>query len=469
MGEIEAVLGRHPGVEQAVVIVRGVEGKAGEKRLLGYVIGQPGAGELGEEGLRGYLQERLPEYMVPGRIMQVKSWPLSSNGKIDRKALPEIEREGKKGRGGERREGIEELLGGIWEQVLGVREVGAEENFFQLGGHSLLATQVMSRIGEVYGREFSIRLLFERPTVRGLGEGIREELASGEGLRLPELKRREGDRREAPLSYAQERVWFLYQLEPENSFYNVALAVRMQGRLEVRALERSLQEMVRRHEVLRTGFVVMEGKPRQVIQPAGEVKMELPVVDVRHLRGEEREEEVRRRMGEEARRPFVLEQGGLLRSVLLRVGEEEHVGMFTLHHIISDGWSLGVLVGELSELYAAEVEGRKAELGELGIQYGDYAVWQRGWLEGEELERQLGYWREELAELPVVELRGDRRRPAVQSYCGASVQVELGEELSAGVRELCRGEGVTEFMMLLAGFAVLLARYSGQTDVVVGT
>ena len=277
------------------------------------------------------------------------------------------------------------------------------------------------------------------------------------------------ERRLAPLSFAQQRLWFLDQLEPESALYNMPAAVRLSGVLVVAALERSLSELVRRHEALRTRFVARGGEPLQVVEEAAGV--ELPVTDLSEIRdAAEREAAAMRHCTEEARRPFDLGRGPLLRASLLRLGAEEHILLLTTHHIVSDGWSAGVMVGEVGRLYEAFSEGRESPLAELAVQYTDYAVWQREWLSGELLAGQLEYWRQELAGLaPVLELPTDRPRPAVSSHRGAAESMLLGEELSGGLRELARAEGVTLFMLLLAGFEALLWRYTGQTDVVVGT
>jgi hypothetical protein len=313
-----------------------------------------------------------------------------------------------------------------------------------------------------------LRTVFEQPTVAGLGVAIEAARRGGAAVAAPALVQveREGPQ---PVSFAQQRLWFLDQLEPDSALYNVPAAVRLSGALAVGALERSLSELVRRHEALRTRFVARDGEPLQVVGEAEGV--ELPVTDLSGIADEqEREAEAARRCTEEARRPFDLARGPLLRASLLRLAAAEHILLLTTHHIVSDGWSAGVMVGEVGRLYEAFSEGRESPLAELKVQYTDYAVWQREWLSGEFLEGQLEYWRQELAGLaPVLELPMDRPRPAVQSYAGASASYELGEELSGRLRELARAEGVTLFMLLLAGFEALLWRYTGQERFAVGT
>ena len=456
LGEIEAALEAHAAVRQAVVMVR-------EEQLVAYVAGVDSS--LGSERevvaeLRPYLRARLPEYMVPQRWVVLAQLPLTTNGKVDRQALPAPSHTAEAV--GEQSEWtpLEEIVAGIWSEVLKRDVAGREDNFFELGGHSLLATQVISRVREVFGVEIALRRLFEEPTVRGLSASIDAALRAGAGLTLPDLKRAE-ERGLLPLSFAQQRLWFLDQLEPENAFYNLPLAVRLTGSLNVPALERTLSEIVRRHEVLRTRFVDVDGEPRQEILPP--VPIKLFVTEVYD------EAWVRELVNGEASEPFDLATGPMLRVKLLRVSDEDHVVLLTMHHIVSDGWSMGVLTREVASLYAAYSHNDETPLTELPVQYGDFAVWQRGWLQGGELERQLSYWRAQLSELPVLELPTDHSRPSIQSYDGASIGFRLSPEVSAGLKELSRREGVTLFMTLLAAFQVLLSRYSGQRDIVVGT
>ena len=424
---------------------------------------------LGVSELREYLQQRLPGYMVPTAWVLLNELPLTRHGKVDHRRLPEP---GAVAAEQERevvpaQTPVQELLVGIWQQLLGVARVGVDDNFFELGGHSLLATQLMSRVREVCGMEVGLRRLFEAPTVRGLAECVEQELGAAVGLKGPALER--VSRVESlPLSFAQQRLWFLDQLEPGSAFYNSPAAVRLVGQLDVAALELTLSEIVRRHEVLRTSFANVGGEPRQVVAAAE--RLELPVVDLRGCGTvAEREALAASLMQEEAQRPFDLSVGPLLRVKLLQLGETEQVVLLTMHHIVSDGWSMGVLIGEVAALYEAYREGRESPLPELAIQYGDFAVWQREWLQGEVLEQQLSYWRQQLAALPVLELPTDRARPAVQSYRGAHHSFRLAPELAAGLKELSQQEGVTLYMTLLAAFQVLLSRYSGQEDIVVGT
>jgi acyl carrier protein len=422
---------------------------------------------VGEEELRRYMSERLPEYMVPGAMVLLEEMPLTKNGKVDRGALPEPEREELENRWVEARTPVEEIVSGIWCEMLKVENVGLNENFFELGGHSLLAMQVMSRVREALGAEVHLRSLFERPTVKGLAEVIEHEMKAKRGMQAPPLRAvgREG---ELPLSFAQQRLWFLHQLEPESSFYNMSAAMNLTGQLDITALERTLGEIVRRHEVLRTSFPEVEGHPIQVIAPS--VNFNLPLIDLSQMEEVEREREAGRLAQAEGEKPFDLSRGPLLRARVLRLGATEHVVLLTMHHIVSDGWSVGVLVREVGALYEAFSNGRTSPLAELSIQYGDYAVWQREWLQGEVLEEQLRYWKEQLGGAAgVLELQTDRPRPAVQTHRGAHQPFMLTDSLSKSLEQVSRREGVTLFMTLLAAWQTLLHRYTEQDQINVGT
>jgi amino acid adenylation domain-containing protein len=463
LGEIEAVLRQHPGVRDVVALVR--EDRPGARRLTAYVVmaGQPAAAEE----LRGFLRDQLPEPMVPAAFVVLDALPLTANGKVDRRALP-APPAAAEGEPVVPRTPAEELLAGIWEDVLGIERVGVHDNFFDLGGHSLLATQVMSRVRNAFALDLPLAVMFERPTVARLAESLAERLRSGLGAPpLPRLRRADRSR-PLPLSFAQQRLWFLDQLQPLSAVYNLPTAVRAEGPLDVAALWASLSEVVRRHEVLRTTFGSVAGEPAQVIDPGPLVR--LPLLDLSGLPEVERVRESLRLVRLDRQLPFDLASGPLLRSALLRLEPEEHLVLLAMHHIVSDGWSMSVLIRELLTLYEAFSHGRPAPLPELEIQYADYAVWQRQWLSGEMLEAELGYWRERLGERPpVLELPTDRPRSAVQSFAGAGQPVRIGPDALAGLRALARQQGATLFMTLLTGFAVLLQRYSGQDDLIVGT
>ncbi|MBW8879247.1 MAG: amino acid adenylation domain-containing protein, partial [Acidobacteria bacterium] len=461
-GEIEAVLAGHPAVAQAAVVVAG-EGVAG--RLVAFLVA---TGEIPAAGdLRAFVGRTLPDYMAPAAFVEIGALPLTPGGKVDRRALAGMAPVP------EAREGlaapatpVEQILAGIWAEVLRLGEVGADEDFFALGGHSLLATQVVSRTREAFGVDLPLRSVFERPTVAALAAEVEALQSRERGFGASPLRPmpREGD---LPLSFAQERLWFLDQLQPDSAAYNVPAAVRLTGRLDAMALAATLREIVRRHESLRTSFAVRSGRPVQVIAPS--VDLSLAQVDLGSLEPGRRETEVRTLTAAEARRPFDLRQAPLLRAVLVRLDGEEHALLLTLHHIASDGWSTGVLVRELVALYRAFSQGQPSPLPELPVQYADFALWQRGWLQGEALEAQLAYWREVLAGAPVLQLATDRPRRALQSHRGADVVFRLPSEVSEGVRSLSRQRGATPFMVLLAGFEGLLQRYTGQDDLIVGS
>ncbi|MFL5358250.1 amino acid adenylation domain-containing protein, partial [Archangium sp.] len=369
---------------------------------------------------------------------------------------------------------IEEQIAAIFRELLKLERVGLNESFFELGGHSLLATQAISRIVETLGVELPLRDIFEAPTVAGLA-AIVAKMTGAETSQEPAEPHEAApriqpvSRTEAlPLSFSQQRLWFLDQLEPGSATYNIPAVVRMEGTLDVAALERSFNTLVRRHESLRTTFRAEESGPIQLIAP--ELTVSLPVMDLTHLPESARHPEMLRLAREEASRPFDLTRGPLLRTTLLRLGEREHILLLDMHHVVSDGWSLGVLIREMAALYEAFISGREAVLPELPIQYADYAAWQRGWLQGEVLEEQLAFWRRQLTGAPEsLELPTDRPRPAVQSFRGAQQPVALPRELSEALKSLAQREGVTPFMALLAAWQVLLSRYSGQDDISVGS
>jgi amino acid adenylation domain-containing protein len=414
--------------------------------------------------LREHLRERLPEHMVPSAFVVLDALPLTPNGKLDRAALPAPDRLAGAAAAPPRTP-VEEVLAGIWAEVLWSDEVGVHDDFFALGGDSLLATRVVARAGALLGVDLSVPALFEAPTVARLAAKV-EELRRAGLPQLPPVVPVPRDRA-LPLSFAQERLWFLDRLQPGSAFYTIPAALRLEGELDVAALERALGQVVRRHEVLRTAFPEADGAPVQAVSPfAG---FTLPVDDLSALDAGERDAEAARRASDEAARPFDLAAGPLFRARLLRLGDDAHVLLLSMHHTVSDGWSMGVLFRELSALYEAERGGEPA-LPALPVQYADYAVWQRGVLQGELLDRELAWWRERLTGAPaLLELPTDHPRQAVQTYRGAYERVELPAALAARLRTLGRGEGATLFMVVLAAFQVLLGRYAGSDDVVVGT
>jgi acyl carrier protein len=365
------------------------------------------------------------------------------------------------------RNAVEEILAGLWREVLKIERPSVLKSFYELGGHSLLAIQLLSRIRKIFSIELPLRTLFEAPTVRKFGEKVEEARNSGRTEVVRGVVR--GERKgELPLSFAQERLWFLDQLEPGGVAYNMPGGIRIKGELDVCALERTVYEIIRRHEVLRTTFGMKDGEAVQVVHKESLTKVE--VKDLCGLEQEEQEKEVRRFGEEEGRQPFDLEKGPLLRVKLLKVGRTEHVLLFTMHHIVSDGWSMGIIIKEFVSLYEAYAGGKESPLKELEVQYGDYAVWQREWLKEGELEKQMGYWRKQLEGVSgALELPTDRPRPAVLSTAGSTELVQIGQSTSKGLKSLCLAESTTLFIVLSSAFKLLLYRLTGQHDLVVGT
>ncbi|MEM8777888.1 MAG: amino acid adenylation domain-containing protein, partial [Cyanobacteria bacterium P01_G01_bin.49] len=466
LGEIEALLNTHPEVQQAVVIAQ--EDISGNKRLIAYVIFEQNNQSQGANQLTDFLLSKLPKYMIPSAFVPLEALPLTPNGKIDRKTLPvpestqvlssEIVPPSTP---------IENLLAGIWVEVLGIEKVGIDNDFFELGGHSLIATRVISQIRQIFQVELPLRYLFEKPTIAGLAKEIEKAIK----LDLPvEAGSIEPISREQqiPLSFAQQRLWFLAQLEPNNPFYNISGAVRLQGQLNIEALEQSFNQIISRHENLRTNFQTREGEAVALIVP--ERPLSLSIFDLSSLSASQQEAQVKQQSAQEAEKPFDISHDPLLRVKLLRLGEQEYIILVTMHHIISDGWSIGVLLQELATLYANFSTEETLSPRELPIQYADFAVWQRQWLQGEVLETQISYWLKQLENAPkVLELPTDHPRPALQTYRGASYSFNLSKELSTSLNQLSQQQGTTLFMTLLAGFETLLWRYTAQEDIVVGS
>src|SRR5581483_11981764 len=373
------------------------------------------------------------------------------------------------------RTALEELLVGIWQQVLHIEPIGIHDHFFQIGGHSLLAARVISRVRNALQVEVPLGAFFKTPSIAELAvvimqsQKIAPEVSKIGAVRRGKKKQDQLlDYESFPLSFAQQRLWFLDQWEAESPLYNTFHAMSLKGHLDVKALEESLNEIVRRHEILRTTFLSVEGQPIQVIAKAATLL--LPLIDLQSLPVIEREEEAQRLMRQDARCIFDLEKGPLLRVRLLRLGEAEQVLLLSMHHIISDGWSLGVFFQELSALYTAVLRDQPWSLADLSLQYADYALWQRHWLQAEVLEQQLNYWREQLRGAPaLLELPTDHPRPPVQTFRGGQQEVILPASMLQALHALSQQEGVTLFMTLLAAFQILLSRYSGQQDIVVGT
>ena len=467
LGEIEAALGGHAAVRSCAVQLR--EDEPGQKRLVAYYVATEGHSPTAS-ALRAHLAATLPDYMVPSLFVPLEQLPLTPNGKIERRALPRPE--------GLRpvlasafvppRDPVEQLLADAWAEVLGVDRVGAEDDFFELGGHSLLAVRVLSRVRAAFGLMPPLRALFEHPRLSAFAERIRQDLPRREAqaprdplVPIPRWRSEEP----APLSFAQERIFFLEQLMPDAAVYSIPGLLRLKGPLQRAALERALREIVRRHAVLRSRMMLRDGGPRQAVVPGEELP--LAWVDLQERPAEQARAEAERRCREELARPFRLEHEPPLRAVLLRLGEDEHLLSLTLSHLVADGGSIPVFMRELAALYEAFAQNRPSPLPELAVQYVDFAAWQRHG-QAEALEARLGYWRERLRGLEPLRLPTDKPRPAMQRNRGGGVTWRLEPALFKAVERQRGRLGLTASMFYLAGFVELLARYSGQRDVAVG-
>ncbi|HEV2801511.1 MAG TPA: amino acid adenylation domain-containing protein, partial [Pyrinomonadaceae bacterium] len=457
LGEIENAIVATGLAREAVATVHEEDGG---QTLCAYLILREGANA---RDLRERLRERLPAALVPGVLIQLERIPVLPNGKVDRRSLPNPKQylAERAATHAEPLSPVEEIIAGVWCKLLRLPSVRREESFFELGGHSLLAAQATARVAGALDMDVPLRLILQAPRLgdfaRAVQELMKDDADEGVGADAPELVCADRSK-PLPLSFAQQRLWFIDQLEPGNAAYNVPFAVRLSGQLNVDALNGSLNEVVRRHETLRTTFPTIDGQPVQLIHEAR--PFTVPVADLAHLAADERERAARELAEEEAGRPFDLAADSLLRARLVRLSEAEHVLVVVMHHIISDGWSTGVLMREFSQLYEAYNEGRPSPLAELPIQYADYAVWQREWLQGEVLDSQLAYWREQLKDLTRLELPVDATQTvAAWERGGSVVRFELSAELTESLRELSRREGVTLFMVLMAAWQLLLSRY----------
>ncbi|MFN6569386.1 amino acid adenylation domain-containing protein, partial [Dendronalium sp. ChiSLP03b] len=466
--EIEALLRQHPAVRETIVIVRE---ETGDKRLVAYVVTQPDQylqEDLVSE-LRNLLKQRLPQHMIPSAFVLLESFPLAPSGKVDRRALPAPDLTQLQSEGDfiAPSTPVEEMLAGIWAEVLGIEKIGIHDNFFELGGHSLLATRVISKLRQVFQIELPLRSLFENPTVGQLAQEIERAIKVGNGLEMPPITRISREEDLLP-SFAQQRLWFLAQLEPDNPIYNIPGVVKLQGNLNITALEQSLNEILRRHEALRSNFKISQG--RLVVAIAPPTPQQLSILDMSELTFAEQEAKVRQLTQTEAKTPFNFETDSLVRLKLLRLNQQEHVMLLTSNYIASDAWSAAILVHELSTLYNAFCQGQPSPLAQLPIQYPDFAAWQQQWMAGEVLESQLAYWQKQLAGAPtVLDLPTDHPRPAVQTFRGATYKFEISPELSLALKTLSQQEGCTLFMTVLAAFKTLLYRYSGSEDIIVGS
>ncbi|NHC37937.1 amino acid adenylation domain-containing protein [Scytonema millei VB511283] len=462
LGEVEAVLSQHPEVKDTVVMAR--EDEPGDRRLVAYVVLHSQQAIASQ--LRGFLEKKLPQYAIPNHFVILEALPLLPNGKVNRQILPAPDPASAELKPDTAaRTPVQQLLAAIWVDVLKLERVGIHDNFFQLGGHSLLATQVMARVRSAFEIELPLRYLFESPTIAKFSERVEIAMKLGRGREATPIEP-VSQQGYLPLSFGQQRLWLLSQLEPNNPYYNLPAAVRLTGLLDVAALEQSLNRIVQRHAALRTKFVTLDGQGFQVIDPV--LNLSLPVVDLRSH--PTREAQVQKLARQEANRPFDLAQDLLLRVMLLQVDDTEHVLLLTMHHIVSDAWSMGILVRELAALYQTFTTGESSPLPDLTIQYTDFAIWQRHWLQGEVLETQLNYWKQQLSGAPpLTQLPLDKPRSPVRTFRGAKQSFLLPKALTAEIQNLCQREGVTLFMTLLAAFKTLLYSYTGQEDISVGS
>jgi amino acid adenylation domain-containing protein len=468
--EVEAALGAHPEVRQAAVEMR--EDSPGDKRLLAFIVGAPGS-VLPLRSLRDFLGERLPSFMLPSAFVELDALPLTPHGKIDRAALqvpldsrariPHLQAPYVPPR-----TPTEFLVAQIWGEILEIKDVGVHDNFFELGGHSLLATQLFSRIRSLFQAEPPLRAVFENPTIAGLAQWLDASGARATGRSAAPVIPIAPREAPLPLSYAQERMWFLHALAPESSAYNIPANVRLVGPLDRDALAFGINELVRRHESLRTTFGEVDGQPRQVVHPFRPLSIQ--EVDLTSRATASREAEALRLLTDEARRPFDLTTGPLIRVLLVGMSEEDHILSVITHHIVADQWSYGIIGRELVQSYNAFSAGRRSPAPPPpAIQYADFAVWQRSWMDGQGLEDQLAYWKTRLADVPVLALPTDRLRPTEQSFRGAYATLDLSRTLLNRLKQLSVREGATLYMVFLAGFVTLLHRLTGQHDIAVGT
>ncbi|MTJ18581.1 MULTISPECIES: non-ribosomal peptide synthetase [unclassified Dolichospermum] len=455
--EIEAVIKLHPSIREAVVSAR--EDVSGGQRLVAYIVVNNQDFNSGE--LRNFLASKLPDYMIPHTLMVMEKLPVLPNGKLDRKSLPEPDLSAIQSEFIPPQTPTQEIIAKIWAEVLGIERIGIHDNFLELGGHSLLASLVISRLREALSLELSIASLFAAPTIATFSEQIG---SSAQNL-LPTLEPVSRNS-ELPLSLTQQRFWFLDQMEGSNPAYNIVRVLNLQGLLNFTALEGAIATIINRHETLRTSFGIADGKPIQVI--ADKLAFTLPVIDLQELAEDQKTTAAQRLTTNEYLRPFALTESSLLRVTLMQLGAESHQLLVIMHHIISDAWSAGNFLQELSVIYSALTAGLPSPLPKLSIQYADYAYWQRQWLENQ--PAQLDYWKQQLADIPaVIELPTDRSRTAIQTFRGDLQKFQFDSQLTHKLKNLSQKSGSSLFMTLLTAFVILLSRYSGQEDIIIGS
>ena len=465
LGEIETALNEHPQVQQAVVVVRGGEKEVGS--LAGYWV-QKGEMGPGHQELKIWLQQRLPEYMVPNVFIKLKELPLTANGKVDRNALVKADLPMDNGDKAAPRTPIEEVVAAVWSELLKRKElVNIEDSFFELGGHSLLATQVVSRLRTLLNVEIPLSLFFAAPTVGQLARRIEDKQREEQWWMAPPLKADHSSGPQ-PLSFAQQRLWFMNQLHPEISSYNIYKALRIRGEFNAGALDKAFVALVERHEALRTRFDEQNGDPVQIIDPVSSVR--LVQIDLQHFETrEQRMQEAHRLLNREAQKPYDLRQGPVIRMLLLHLAEHESIVFLGMHHIVSDGWSMGLLIQEFLDLYRAFTLGKPSPLKALPVQYAAFARWQRAWLQGNILDRHLTYWKKHLEGVTTLSLPTDYPRPMNMTHQSGIHHFRIAKELTAEIKQLSRHEGATLFMTLMAAFQCLLSWFAHQTDIAVGT
>ncbi|GFM76939.1 non-ribosomal peptide synthetase [Pseudomonas cichorii] len=461
LGEIEAKLALHEAIKEAVVLAR--DEASGEKRLVAYFTSTSDS-PLDIRELRDHLQAQLPAYMVPAAYVGLATLPLTGNGKLDRGLLPAPTASDVISRRYEAPQGqLESALAELWQNLLKVEQVGREDHFFELGGHSLLAIQLISQMRQQLSIELDLAELFAHPTLADL---VKMAASAGKSS-LPDITLADRDA-DLPMSFAQQRLWFLAQMEGASEAYHMPAGLRLRGVLDASVLQNALDRVVERHEVLRTRFVPHATEQAVQVIDAKGAGFTLKRIDLSGQADAELQMQTLAR--QEALAPFDLERGPLVRGTLIRLGETEHVLLVTLHHIISDGWSIGVLTREVAALYDALRQGHVDPLPPLALQYADYAAWQRRWLTGEVLEKQSRYWKETLADAPaLLTLPTDRPRPAEQNYNGASLPVNFDEELTQALKTLGQRHGTTLYMTVMSAWAALLSRLCGQDEVVIGS
>ncbi|MEX2493020.1 MAG: amino acid adenylation domain-containing protein [Nitrospirales bacterium] len=466
LGEIETVMQEHQGVYEALVTLKN-NAQIGSHLIAYFIpVRQPG---LPARELRNFLKERLPNYMIPATFMAMDSWPRTSTGKIDRSQLPEVDETQWESEENyvAPRSPVEQATAELYCDILGLTRVGVHDHFFELGGHSLLAVQLVSRLREMFRCDIPLRLFFENPTVAGLADAIASvlqgEVAKGT---IPSITPVSKDR-PLPLSSSQERIYFLHKLAPQSAAYNIPIAIRLHGQLNHEALEESLNQLIRKHESLRTSIREESGTLSQVISSTACVA--ITNIDLRQVPDDERQEEARKKADEAARHPFDLTRAPLLRGALLQLANDDYVLILTIHHIVSDQWSFAILGKELGQFYNVLCSGKTVQTEPLPIQYADFACWQRQWLTREVLENQYSFWISKLSDLPILEMPTDHPRRPDQTFTGTYISLDLTKPLLNKLQRLSATENGTLYMLCLAAFKVLLNRYTGQTDIVIGS